>query len=249
MARLAAPPPTRPENDTGAEPSVVKTRADSRDDRRVVEGSLRLCVATRTERPPAELIRFVAGPDGVIVPDLARKLPGRGVWVTGDRSHLESAVKSKAFAKSLKRAVTVPEGLADLVERLLISRLENALSLANKAGQLVAGFTKVDKALDGGQIAVLAQASDASDDGRDKLARKFRAIAALNGRTAAIVDLLTTEQMSLAIGRPNVVHAGLIPGGATDGFLVEAERLMRYRSGLVTSDDPDRPPTTSSSNG
>lgn len=218
---------------------MAKARAESRDDRNLAEGSLRLCVVTRAERPPAELIRFVAAPDGAIVPDVARKLPGRGVWVTASRETIAAAVKTKAFAKSLKRAVAVPADLADTVEWLLTQRTVNALSLANKSGLVVTGFTKVEKALDGGGITALVHGSDAAADGCDKLDRKLRAIMAVSGRTAAIIGALTTEQISLAMGRPNVVHAGLILGGATDGFLGEAERLRRYRSGSAASNEPE----------
>jgi len=199
------------------------------------DGSLRLCAATRLARPPEELIRFVAGPDGAIVPDLARKLPGRGVWVTAERQLVEQAIRTRAFARSLKRQVQVSQDLGGLVDRLLRDRVGALLSLANKAGLVVIGFAKIDAALEAGTVAALLHGSDASRDGCDKLDRKFRAISAAAGRTAAILTPFTVDEMSLAIGRPNVVHAALIPGGATDRFLSEAERLGRYRSGSGTS--------------
>lgn len=196
-----------------------------------LEDSLRLCAATRASRPPGELIRFVAGPDHVLVPDLARRLPGRGVWITADRESVTRAVTSRAFAKSLKRQVEVPPDLPDRVEALLVRRTAEALSIANKAGAATMGFEKLDRKLADRAIYVLLHASDAASDGRDKLDRKFLAI---NGQSAAgrIVAVLTVEQMSLANGRPNVVHAGLNKGGASDRFLAEAGRLMRYRSGI-----------------
>jgi hypothetical protein len=166
------------------------------------------------------------------VPDLARKLPGRGVWVTAGRETVAAAVKGNAFAKSLKRAVAVPADLPQTIETLFERRALEALSLANKAGLVATGFDRVEALLDGGQAAVLVHGSNAAADGRRKLDRKFQAIEREKGQTPAIVDWLTIEQLSLAIGRSNVVHAGLKQGGATQRFLRDAERLRRYRSGF-----------------
>ena len=199
------------------------------------DGTDRRCAVLRVERPVDELIRFVADPDSRIVPDLARKLPGRGVWVTADRACVAAAVNGKAFARSLKAEVAVPADLADQVERLLLARLGQALAMANKAGAVVFGFAKIDAELDRGRIAVLVHGRDAAADGRSKLDRKHVAIAAAAGRPAPIVDLLTIEQISLAMGRENVVHAGLTHGGATDRVVSEAERARRYRSGFAAS--------------
>lgn len=195
----------------------------------------RLCAATRVERPLDDLIRFAAGPDGEIVPDLARKLPGRGVWVTADHASVTAAVKGKVFARSLKRPVSATDDLPDRVERLMLKRLEQALALANKAGCIVFGFAQVEAELDRGRIAVLVHGSDAAQGGRDKLDRKFQAVCRSSGRAAPIVTLLTIEQISLAMGRANVVHAGLTQAGATDRVSSEAERVTRYRAGFAAS--------------
>lgn len=199
-------------------------------------GTERLCAVTRVHLPPEALIRFVAAPDGTIVPDLERRLPGRGVWITCDRKALEKAVASRAFARSLKAAVTAPADLADRVDALLERRAQDTLSLANKAGLIVAGFQQVDAALDKTQVAVVVHGSDAAADGAGKLDRKFRAISRDLERPAPIVTSLTMAQLSLAMGRPSVVHAALIPGGLTQRFLREAERLARYRSASAVSD-------------
>lgn len=200
-----------------------------------VRGSLRRCIVTRRELPPDDLIRFVADPTGTIVPDINRKLPGRGVWVTGERAAVEAAVKANAFAKSLKRQVNVARDLPATLEALFVDRLLNALSLANKAGLVSTGSEKVEKLLDGGRAVALLHGLDGSLEGRRKLDAKFTAIQRDKGRSAPIVDWLTIEQLSLAMGRSNVVHAGLIQGGATTRFLSQAERLRRYRSGLSAS--------------
>jgi predicted RNA-binding protein YlxR (DUF448 family) len=195
---------------------------------------LRLCALSRAERPPDELLRFVVAPDGTLTPDLARRLPGRGVWVTADRQSLEAAQKTKAFARSLKQQVTVPPDLPDLVEGLLVKRLGETLALANKAGALVTGFDKVDETVAAGKAALLVHGSDAAKDGRGKLDRKFHAVQEDRGRAPQIFDDLTIAQLSLAMGRSNVVHAALIYGGVTDKFTIEAERLRRFRSGVNT---------------
>ncbi len=192
---------------------------------------LRLCVATRAERPPAELIRFVAGPDNTLVPDLARRLPGRGVWVSADAASLEKAIKVRAFSRALKREVRVPPDLAANVVNLLARRATDALALANKAGLVTAGFAQVEPFLESGKALALLHGSDAAAGGRDKLDRKWKAISAARGRDAAVVDWLTIDEISLAMGRPNVVHAGLTDGGASRRFLEEARRLRGFRSG------------------
>lgn len=192
---------------------------------------LRLCVATRSERPPGELIRFVAGPDGTLVPDLARRLPGRGVWVSSDRDSLARAIRTNAFARGLKRQVKLPLDLAQSVESLLARRVADTLALANKAGLVSTGFAQVEAFLADPKALALVHASDGAAGGRDKLDRKFRAIRTACNRPAVIVDWLTSDEISLAMGRSNVVHAGLKAGGASERFLGEALRLKGFRSG------------------
>ena len=194
-------------------------------------GSLRLCAVSRTQRPPDDLIRFVLAPDGSIVPDLARRLPGRGVWVEATREAVTAAVRSKVFAKSLKQRVSTPDDLPGLVERLLAKRLAEALSLANKAGLLVAGFAKVEGLLDQRRVAVLVHASDAAPDGVAKLDRKFKALIGIEQAEKSAVSELTSAELSLAIGRLNVVHAAASEGGASQRIVQEAVRLRRYRAG------------------
>lgn len=200
-------------------------------------GPLRQCAVSRASKPPEELVRFVAGPDGAITPDLARRLPGRGVWVDATRQVVALAVRQKAFAKSLKRQVSVPTDLADLVERLMARRLAQALSIANKAGLAVAGFAKVEELITGEGAAVLLHASDAANDGVGKLDRKFKAVTGNEGSPATIVCELTGAEMSLAMGRPNVIHAAAAEGGATRRLIEEARRLRRYRLGQEPGGD------------
>jgi uncharacterized protein len=192
--------------------------------------SLRTCVVTRAERTPDELIRFVVGPDGAVVPDLARRLPGRGVWVTLDSKAVATAVKTKAFARSMKRQVTASPDLPALVERLLVKRCIEALSIANKAGLVLTGFGKVEAELIRAPLALM-HGADGAEDGCQKLNRKWQAISADQNRAAVIITGLTIEQLSLAIGRENVVHACLRHGGAASRFVDAVTRMMRYRTG------------------
>lgn len=198
-------------------------------------GPLRQCAVTRAKKSPEELIRFVAGPDGAIVPDLARHLPGRGVWVDGTYAAVAAAVRQKAFARSLKQQVSVPADLPDRVERLMARRLCEALSLANKAGLVVAGFAKIEALMARKRAIVLLHAGDAAADGVAKLDGKFNALSTGEAaRTASIRDLSGAE-MSLAMGRPNVIHAAAAEGGATRRLIAEARRLRRYRLGQEAS--------------
>lgn len=201
-------------------------------------GSERTCALTREHRAPEELIRFVAAPDGTLVPDLDRRLPGRGVWLTGTCDIVEKAIKSKTFARGLKANVVVPDDLVARIDTLLARRAVNTLSLANKAGLVSAGFQQVESSLEKGVVAVLLHGTDAAADGCHKLDRKFRAIQNDLGRGAPIVTALTVNEISLAMGRPSVVHAALIPGGLTERFLREAGRLVRYRTSSVASQLP-----------
>jgi predicted RNA-binding protein YlxR (DUF448 family) len=194
-------------------------------------GPLRTCIVSRAQKPPEELIRFVAGPEGAIVPDLARRLPGRGVWVDATRQSVAEAVRRKAFARSLKQQVSAPDDLPDLVERLLARRLAEAVSLANKAGLLVAGFAKAAALLEGRGAVALIHAAEAAADGMAKLDRKFKALARAGEDEPAIVRELAGAELSLAMGRPNVIHAAAAEGGASRRLIEAARRLRRYRLG------------------
>jgi len=191
-------------------------------------GPERMCAVTRQVLEPDQLIRFVAAPDGTVVADIDHKLPGRGMWLACDPEILEKAIKNKVFSRSLKASVQVPDGFVDGVAALLRRRLVATLSMANKAGLVLSGFQKVDAALEKGSVSVLVAACDAAVDGRAKLDRKFQAIQRDRGVAAPVVTLLTIDEISLAIGRPSVVHAALTPGGLSRRFVREAERLQRF---------------------
>jgi predicted RNA-binding protein YlxR (DUF448 family) len=187
----------------------------------------RLCVATRTVRPIADLIRFVVAPDGRALPDIKCKLPGRGVWVTATHDALEDAIKRKVFARGFKRDVRFPPDLAAQTERLLEQAALDALAIAGKAGLVAPGFGKTADALDRKGAVALLHAADASPDGT----RKLNAILRRHPeKPIPVIEFLTTEQLDLALGRPNVVHAALLAGSASDTFLSRWRRLERYRT-------------------
>jgi uncharacterized protein len=198
----------------------------------------RLCAVTRLPRPTGELIRFVEGPDGAIVPDLRCKLPGRGVWVTADRQSVEAALKTRAFQRSLKHPVTVDPALCDLIDRLLQKLSLDALSFANKAGAIVFGFDRVGETIDAGRVLVLVHAKDAAAGGVGKLEGRFFAAKAQKP-AAPSIDCYSNEQLSLALGRPNVVHAALFDAPAARNFIEQTERLLRFRFGLGFEKSPE----------
>jgi uncharacterized protein len=201
-------------------------------------GPLRQCAVTRAKKSPEELIRFVAGPEGAVVPDLARHLPGRGVWVDATYAAVAAAVRQKAFARSLQRPVSVPADLPARVERLMARRLSEALSLANKAGLIVTGFSKIEALLARKRPVVLIHAGDAAADGVAKLDGKFNALTKGNDARVASIRDLSGAEMSLAMGRPNVIHAAAAEGGATRRLIEEARRLRRYRLGQASGRVP-----------
>ena len=191
----------------------------------------RLCVVTRAVRPVADLIRFVVGPDGEAVPDVKSKLPGRGVWVTGTQKALAEAVKRKVLPRGFKRDVRVPPDLVGRTDRLLERAVLDALAIAGKSGLAAAGFTKVENALahDPEDVVAVLHAAEAAPDGVRKLEAALRRGGA--GHAPAVIRCLTLAQLDLALGRPNVVHAALLAGPASDTFLARFRRLERFRNG------------------
>ena len=193
-------------------------------------GAERLCVLTRQVKPVGEMIRFVLGPQGDVVPDLKRKLPGRGIWVTGTRRDLAEAVRRGALARGFGRPVKIPDDFVENTERLLERSALDALAIAGKAGQTVAGFSKVEAALMRGQARVLLHASDAAPDGVRKLEGVRRQMQE-EGRQIGLIAAFPSAQLDLALGRSHVIHAALLTGPATETFIARCARLDRFRAG------------------
>jgi predicted RNA-binding protein YlxR (DUF448 family) len=193
--------------------------------------TVRRCALTRAHRPKDDLIRFVLGPDGVVVPDLKEKLPGRGVWLTAAHDTVAEAAKRNVFARALKTQAKPAPDLADLVDRLLLEAALGAFALANKAGDVTFGHAKVEEALAKAPVLALVHAREAAEDGCRKLDGKARAARA--GAPIPAICVLGTDELGLASGRTNVIHAALIQGGAARRFLAAAQRLERYRKGSI----------------
>jgi len=189
----------------------------------------RMCAVTRQVAPVSGLIRFVVAPTGEVIADLKRKLPGRGLWVTCSRATVTEAVRRGSFPKGFKRAVQVSPALPADIERLLVVGLVEALAIAAKAGQVAAGFTKVEAALAAGQTVALLHAVDGAADGIRKLAATARKNEAESPEIPTFA-VLTTAELDLALGRSNVVHAALLAGSASKTMLARCRALVQYRS-------------------
>jgi predicted RNA-binding protein YlxR (DUF448 family) len=198
----------------------------------VAPGTERTCALTRELRPAVEMIRFVMGPRGEAVPDVKRKLPGRGIWITATRAAIEDAVKRNVFARGFRRDVRIAHDLAEQTERLIERAVLDALAIAGKAGLVVSGFSKVEAAVGRDDILALIHAADASDDGKRKLAAAWHRNTTGKSREIVVIDALTGAQLDLALNRPNVVHAALLAGPASEAFLARAARLTRFRTGF-----------------
>ena len=194
----------------------------------------RRCALTHEVKPAADLIRFVLGPDGLLVPDTDMKAEGRGVWISLGEKQVAEAVRRKAFAKSLKTEVRLPDDLPGLTRLRLEQRLISALQMAKKAGQLLTGMTKVKEALETLRAIALLTATDAAEDGRKKLLATLKAAtksAEEQGMGTVNIphfELLDSARMGLALGIESVIHAAPTQGAAGDAVVKRAERLARY---------------------
>jgi predicted RNA-binding protein YlxR (DUF448 family) len=187
----------------------------------------RTCIVTREAHSPAGLIRFVLGPDCQVVPDLKHKLPGRGVWVTARIDKVEEAVKRRLFSRAFKTEATAPPGLAEDIRHMLRADLRQSLSLANKAGNVITGFHKVESAITDKPLVALIHAAEAAEDGRRKIANQLRKRFGDAISSIPVIQDLSNDELDLALGRSHVIHAALVAGAGSDGFL---NRWHRFRS-------------------
>lgn len=182
----------------------------------------RRCIVQRAVLPPERMIRFVITPEGIVVPDLARKLPGRGIWLSARRDVVNTAVEGSLFAKAARHNVVAPEALADRIEELLVRRCLDFLGLARRAGQCVTGFEKVCEMLKAQRVGLILTARDAAEGGVAKVRAKAMNI--------TMLDVLTSDEMGGALGRPSpCVYVAVAPGRLADSILNEAVRLSGFR--------------------
>ena len=184
------------------------------------DGPERKCIATGEVQPKYGLIRFVVGPDAQIVPDIAGKLPGRGIYVAASRTALETAINKKLFARGAKQPVVLPDDLVNEVERQLARRVVDLIALSRKSGKAVAGYEKVKGWLQMEEAQVLVQAVDGSGRGKSKLSTPH---------FGSYIGWLTSDELGLAFGRQTVIHGALASGGLTQRVVEEANRLRGVR--------------------
>jgi hypothetical protein len=185
------------------------------------KGPNRRCIVTGKVLPVEQLIRFVVGPDGVVVPDIEARLPGRGLWLSAGRDMVNTAVAKNLFAKAFRRKVTVPVDLAERIAGLLTRRCLERIGLARRAGQAMTGYEKVRSELKAGRGAVLLAAADGAADGREKI----RALAP----SLPLVAVLRSDELGAAFGRSHAVHAVLTAGRLADSLKIDAARLAGMR--------------------
>jgi predicted RNA-binding protein YlxR (DUF448 family) len=186
------------------------------------ESPQRRCIVTGEVKDASGMVRFVVGPGGKVVPDVAGTLPGRGIWLTASHEVVQTAVAKGRFAKAARGPVVSEADLADQVGRLLARRCLDLIGLARRAGQAITGFEKVRSCLRQNEAVALLAASDAGGDGRAKLS-------GLAG-TMPVVGVFSRSELSSALGRENVVHAALLSGGLADKIVTEAARLADFRA-------------------
>ena len=189
-------------------------------------GRERRCIVSGEVVPDSRLIRFVAAPDGQVVPDVAAKLPGRGLWVTATRKAVTQAVEKKLFARAAKANVVADASLVERTEKALVTRMLGDLGIARRSGALVLGFDNVLRALEGPKPPkVLIEALDGAPDGK----RKLYAAAHRLELDCVVIETLTSAELGLALGRENVIHAAVQPGGLAERLIFDAERLLGFR--------------------
>ena len=201
-------------------------RTTKREEDEGVEGPLRRCIATGDVRSPDEMVRFVAAPNGGVVPDVAHKLPGRGMWITASRDAITRAATKGLFVKAAKAPLQSSATLSDDVERLLIKRLQDHLGLAKRASALITGFQKVEEAFQTRRpkIEALIEAQDSGPADRAKLIHWAQRVGDIT-----VIGCLTAEEIGLALGRESVVHAALTSHPLAARIVAEAKRLGGFR--------------------
>lgn len=187
----------------------------------IVSSTLRKCIVSGVEKPKEEMIRFVVGPAGEAVPDIAEKLPGRGIWISATREAVDEAVKKNLLARSAKQKVASPGSLSDRVEELLKKRILELLSLSNKSGALVTGFAKVMEALTSGKTGIWLEAADGGDADFEKLSRLPHGLTPFR--------LFAREELGIPTGRSDAVHVAVLTSGIATTIVKEMRRFAGFR--------------------
>lgn len=202
----------------------------------------RRCILTGQHDARDALIRLALGPDGQVLPDLGARAPGRGAWVVSDRATLSAAqAKGKlrgALARAFKTsAITLPEDLVQCVEEGLKRRALDRMGLENRAGHLILGSDRILDAIAAGRVRLLLHAADAAADGMEKLDGRLRRV---EPRAKAVILPVARAELSLALGRENVVHAAVSDQAAADRVAAAVERWRAF-CGLKEWGEPQQP--------
>lgn len=200
----------------------------------VEDHGLRRCIATGAVKPMRELVRFVVGPDGTVVPDVGGRLPGRGIWLSADRGALDTARRRKAFARAARAQVQVPADLPEVVEQQLARRCLDLVALARRAQQAVAGCEKTRSWIAGGKAALVLAAADGAPAERARM-RGFA------GDTP-VVTVLTSLELGSVFARARTVHAVVAPGRLAGRIREETARLAGFRPMLAVAGSPATSP-------
>ena len=207
-------------------------------------GPLRRCVVTRERLPKEHMFRFVVSPDRALIPDLAGKLPGRGIWLSADGDVIEghrgvpetgrsgssgrgsSGAKGRELVRAVARAargsVLVPSDLPVVLENALIRRISDYLGLARRAGQAVAGFEKARDWMRTHPLGLVTQAADGSDAERTR----FRSAVP---ETVPVLAQLTGAQLGMVFGHETVVHVAVASGRLAETLVIDLTRLAGLR--------------------
>lgn len=214
---------TRPHPES--DPRLIHDNSEDASGEEDISSPERLCAVTRQRLPKAAMLRFVLSPDNVVTPDILERLPGRGVWITAERRVLDQALRKGAFARGFKAPATTPDGLADLVERLLLKRCVELLGLARKAGQAICGFDQVRDALRDGYPAFLLEAADGAEDGRSKVYFLAKALYS----DVKVAGALSAPELGMAFGRDRVIHGLVRRGPIAEAWEIAYGRLTGFR--------------------
>jgi uncharacterized protein len=196
-------------------------------------GPERRCIVTGVRQPKDGMIRLVIAPDGVVVPDLEERLPGRGMWLSARRAVVEKAVSGRAFGRAARRAVVVPDGLVDRLEAALAKQCVSLLGLARRSGSVVSGFEKVQAAVRAEKALLLLEATDGSPDERRRL---------IGGRTGLrVATALRAEELAKPFSRERIVHVAVcaVPGAQGPALAARLERAFLRLAGM--RDGPEVP--------
>ena len=189
------------------------------------DGPIRQCAVTRERMAQTDMVRFARAPDGSVAPDVAARLPGRGVWILADRAVLETAIEKGVFSRGFKAQSSADPALPDLVEALLVKRLQGVLGMAKRAGAIILGFDQVRASVQKRRPGVLIEASDGAEDGRNKV--YFLAKALYD--KVSVAGGLTSSELGMAFGRTNVIHGALDAGAFSKRWSEDYKRLCGYR--------------------